>query len=641
MGMRRHGPDLERQERSRPVGVLLRRLFGYLGGFKRELAIGATFSVLGTVVGVFDIPILSQGLDAVLSAAGGWESLILLIGLYVALKVTAWALNGGKLWFLAGAQAGLTQNVQSDVYDHLINADLSYHTSQQSGDVTSRVTSDVDQLSMGVQVLIDFASHLLLMVASFFIVWSISQTLALTTLVVVPGVLFIAVLFGTIGQRIMLDSRRAYGRVSGQIAENLAGVHVAKAFNREDELSERMSELNQEAYNYGFKFMMLLSAMQPLMRSIGQFGIAAVLFVGGSLAVGTTTALTVGELFVGITMTSRFMWPLLALSMNAAQVQSSLAAMDRISDVTEKDPSITEPPESKLLQKQSDGIEFRNVNFSYVADELVLKDVSFTVNPGETVAVVGHTGAGKTTVAALINRFYDPDSGQILIGGQDLRNITLDSLHDEVSLIPQEPYLFDGTVIENIRYGKPSATEDEIVEICKLIGADEFIDSLPDGYHTKMIQGGKNVSSGQKQMITIARTMLADPKILILDEATSRLDAYSESLVQDAQAKLFSGRTTVVVAHRLTTIANASRILVFEEGEIVERGTHEELLELGGVFKRLYDTYYAHQGIEELSETIASTAAKEVSKCPDEVKAPVAESSTPNPKSRREDRPRS
>lgn len=626
MGMRRHG-SREHRERSRPVGVLLRRLFGYLGRFKRELALGAVLSILGTIVSVFDIPVISQGLDAAMSTAGGLQAILLLVGIYVTLKVIAWLLNGGKLWFLAGAQAGLTQNVQSDVYNHLVNADLAYHTSQQSGDVTSRVTSDVDTLSTGVQVIIDFGSNILMMVSSFIIVWLISQTLALTTLVVVPGVLFIAALFGTVGQRIMLDARRAYGKVSGQIAENLAGVHVAKAFNREEELSENMSELNQEAYNSGFKFMILMSAMFPLMRSIGQFAIAAVLFVGGSFAVGTASALTVGELFVGIAMTNRFMWPLLGLAMYGTQVQASLAAMDRISDVTEREPSITDSPDAKPLWDQSDGIEFKNVDFSYVEGELVLKDVSFQVKPGETVAVVGHTGAGKTTVAALINRFYDPDSGKILIGNQDIRDIGLDSLHDEISLIPQEPYLFDGTVIENIRYGKPSATEEEIVELCKLIGADEFIESLPEGYHTEMIQGGKNVSSGQKQMITIARTMLADPKILILDEATSRLDAYSESLVQDAQAKLFSGRTTVVIAHRLTTIANASRVLVFEDGEIVERGTHEELLELGGVFKRLYDTYYAHQGIEELSESIASTAAEEVSSCSEEVRAAGAESS--------------
>jgi ABC-type multidrug transport system ATPase subunit len=230
------------------------------------------------------------------------------------------------------------------------------------------------------------------------------------------------------------------------------------------------------------------------------------------------------------------------------------------------------------------------------------------------VAIVGHTGAGKTTIAALVNRFYDPTEGGIFIGSQDLRMVTQESLHDSMSLIPQEPYLFDDSIIENIRYGNPDATDEEIIELCKIIGANEFIEVLADGYQTCIIEGGKNLSAGQRQMITIARTMLADPKILILDEATSRLDAYSESLVQDAQERLFSNRTTIVIAHRLTTIANASRVLVFDHGNLVEQGTHEELLELNGVFKSLYDTYYAHQGLEEITEEVAEVAKSEVEK---------------------------
>ncbi len=227
---------------------------------------------------------------------------------------------------------------------------------------------------------------------------------------------------------------------------------------------------------------------------------------------------------------------------------------------------------------------------------------------------MGHTGAGKTTLAALINRFYDPKDGRVLIGDQDIREVTLESLHDTVSLIPQEPYLFDDTIMENIRYGRPDATDQEIAELCKIIGANEFIEVLADGYETRIIESGKNLSAGQRQMVTIARTMLADPRILILDEATSRLDAYSESLVQDAQAMLFSDRTTVVIAHRLTTIANASRIIVFEDGEIIEEGTHEELIALDGTFKALYDMYYAHQGFEELTEETVRAAEEEVAK---------------------------
>ncbi|RDE11699.1 MAG: ABC transporter ATP-binding protein, partial [Candidatus Thorarchaeota archaeon] len=426
--------------------------------------------------------------------------------------------------------------------------------------------------------------------------------LALTSLVVVPGIIFIAVLFGTVGQRIMLASQRASGEVSGQIAENLSGIQVAKAFNREDELAEHLMSLNQKAYRYGFRFMILMTSMQPLMAAIGQFAIAAMLFVAGSLAVGVLPLLSFGDIFLGISLVRGIMFPLLGLSMMATQVQSSLAAMDRVTDVLESKPAITDAPNAVALRPENDGIYFKNVVFEYLKDTPVLKNVTFSINPGETVAIVGHTGAGKTTIAALVNRFYDPKEGAIFIGDQNIRDVQLHSLHHAMSLIPQEPYLFDDTVMENIRYGKPDATDEEIMELCTMIGADEFIEVLANGYSTRVIQSGKNLSAGQRQMITIARTMLANPKILILDEATSRLDAYSESLVQDAQELLFHDRTTVVIAHRLTTIANASRVLVFDHGVLVEQGTIEELLAKNGAFKAVYETYYAHQGIEEITE---------------------------------------
>ena len=615
MGM--HGPRAltrQKQKRSRPIRVLLGRMISYLGKFKRIVTIGAVLSLLATIVAVFDPLILSIGINSVLTENPVLETILLLTLLYAILKVTSWIMSSVNTWIMAGAQAGFIQNVQEDIYSKLLQSDLSYHKGEQSGNVTSRVTSDTVELGTGVQVMIDFSSQILMLGSSFILLFLVSPYIALTSLVVVPGVAFMALLFGTVGQRIMLASRRASGEVSGQIAENLSGIHVAKAFNREDELAERMMELNQESYRHGFRFMILMSAMQPLVRSIGQFALAAMLFVAGSLAVGTLPAMNIGEVFLGIVLISRFLWPLLSLTMMFTSVQSSLAAMDRVSDILDSKPAIADAPEAISLTDESDGIYFQNVTFEYVKDTQVLKNVNFSIEPGQMVAIVGHTGAGKTTIASLVNRFYDPNEGHVLIGDQDLRGVTQESLHNSLSLIPQEPYLFDDTITENIRYGRPESTDEEIKEICQTIGANEFIEVLADGYDTVIIEGGKNLSAGQRQMITIARTMLADPKILILDEATSRLDAYSESLVQDAQERLFSNRTTVVIAHRLTTIANASKILMFDHGELIEEGTHEELLAQGGQFKSLYETYYSHQGIEEISEEVAEVAKEQVEK---------------------------
>ncbi len=602
----------ETEKRSRPIFVLLIRMLGYVGRFKRIIAIGVILALVSTIFQAIDPLVLSWGIDLVLTPGSTIRGILLLGGIYVGLRLSSWLLNSINTWILSGARAGFIQNIQQDLYNHLVRTDLSYLKSEQSGNVTSRVTSDIDDLGIGVQTTIDFSSQILLLVITFVIMWLTNPLIALTALAVTPAVVFVVVLFGTVGQRIMLASQRAYGKVSGQIAEDLSGIHVAKAFNREEETAAKMKQLNQMAYRHGLRFMILMTLMQPLIRAMGIIGIAALLFVGGSLAIGTAPVLTLGEVFLGVILVQRFLWPLLALSWMATQFQASLASMDRILDVLEVQPTIVNSPNAVSLKETNDGITFENLSFAYVEGTKVLKKINFKIAPGETVAMVGHTGAGKTTVAALVNRFYDPQEGRILIGDQDIRDVTLESLHDTIALISQEPYLFDANVLENIRYGRQSANDQEIVDLCKLIGAHEFIEVLSNGYDTIVAEGGKNLSAGQVQMIAIARTMLADPKILILDEATSRLDAYSESLVQAAQEKLFADRTTVVIAHRLTTIANASRVFVFDHGELIERGTHKELLRLGGKYKALYDTYYAHQSVEELSEEIAKVAQEEL-----------------------------
>lgn len=597
-------PGYGNNKRSRPLGLLLRRMGGYFRGFEKIIISGAILAVFASLIDAISPIILSQGIDVSLGSIDVANTIIILTILYLGFRLFSFVFGSFYTRVIARAQAGFVNKVQEDVYSHLVDADLSYHKGEQSGNVTSRVTSDTEALSTGVQVLMDIASQLVLLVVTFFVLWFTSPIVASTALITVPVVLVISRLYGTVGQRAMLATQRAYGMVSGQIAENLSGIQNAKAFNREKETSKQLQELNNEAYRHNFRLTLFFTFLFPTVGAMTVFIVAAVLFVGAGLATGAAAVLTIGELFLGVILVQRFMFPLLIVSLQGSQIQASLAAMDRISDVIEAEPTLTEADDAVPLMPSSDGITFEDVTFSYIKGTDVLSEVNFTIERGTTVAIVGATGAGKTTVAALINRFYDPDEGRILIGDQDISKVTFLSLHDSVALVSQEPYLFDGTVLENIRYGSPDSSDDEIKELCRETNACEFIETLPDAYDSIVLEGGKNLSSGQRQMITIVRTLAANPRILILDEATSKLDAYSESLVQKAQEKLFAGRTTVVIAHRLSTIANADRILVFDKGKLVEQGTHSELLKAKGIYESLYQTYYAHQGVEELDEKI-------------------------------------
>jgi ATP-binding cassette subfamily B protein len=349
------------------------------------------------------------------------------------------------------------------------------------------------------------------------------------------------------------------------------------------------------------KIGMIFTMVMPSISMISTILISLILITGGILG---TNSISIGSIFLGTVMVQRFLSPFIHLGMFTTQLQASLAALDRLVDIQEAIPSVTNSQDAKPLDLTNPSITFDNVSFNYVENEYVLKHINFNINAGEKIALVGHTGAGKTTISSLLMRFYDPAHGLIKIGNQDLKDVTLESIHQLVSLVPQEPYLFADSVLENIRYGDPNASNEDIFTLSKLIGADKFIDALPQGYDTILQESGKSLSAGQRQMITIARTMLSDPKILILDEATSRLDAYSESLVQKAQNLLFEGRTTIVIAHRLSTIQDVDRIFVLESGQLIEQGTNEELLEAKGKYYGLYKTYYAHQGVSDIDEPV-------------------------------------
>ncbi len=669
--MSRHGAMFADKSRTRSSRVLMGIFWNYLSPYKGLIGFVAILTLIYTLSVTYQPILVQQAIDSLLSGST-LASLISLLIIYTSLSIFAWLSQSLITWFMAKVQNELVHSLRVDTFEKLSEADMAYHAQVQSGNVTSRVINDTQQITSGLNVFTTSLTNILVAVATLSVLFSISFWFGLISLLALPTAGIITKVISSKGKERMLNVRSSLGRVSGKLAENLSGVAIAKSFNQEDRTSQEIKKLNDQTFEYFKKLGAMFTLIFPSITMVSMVMISLILFTGGYMS--EQGLITSGAIYLGTVMVRRFLSPILALSNNITNLQASLAALDRVVDVLQTQPAVHDAPNAEPLFITEGEISLENVWFKYKVnkvaskdkaiasmkgkqmagmkgkpmtemksrmtemkgrsivgtkdnpitemkgrqmakmqghpengnaiksreDEWVLKNVSFVIPGGKKTALIGHTGAGKTTVTKLILRFYDPDKGSIKIDGQDLRSIKLASLYDSISLVTQEPYLFAGTILENIKYGRPDASDDEVYEICRIIGADEFIDALPDGYQTVISESGKSLSAGQRQMITIARTMLRNPKILILDEATSRLDAYTESLVQIAQNKLFEGRTTLVIAHRLSTIRDVDQIVVMDNGEVVEIGSHEELMAVKGKYYELYNTYYAHQGIELL-----------------------------------------
>ncbi|MFX1251791.1 MAG: ABC transporter ATP-binding protein [Promethearchaeota archaeon] len=611
-GRRSGGPMgglFKEKSKTRPSKQLIGMLLNYMKGLKWLLLLVSGIIVLYTI-GATVTPIIITDALTILGSNATFDlgSLQFLGVLFLGLSFLVWVLQSVNQWFMAILRSKLVHRMRTDTFKELVDADMLFHHNQQSGNITQRVIGDVQEITNGITVFTSLSSQLLLIISTFFVLLYISWVFAAIAILAIPTAAFLTVFIGSIGKRRMLRVRQAYGQVSAKLAENLAGVTIAKSFNREEQTSAEIKELNYQSYSYMKQLIVIFMVVFPIVSVISTIMVSLVLLTGGYLSTIVPT-ITFAYIYLGTIMVQRFLMPVLHLSQYYTQLQASLAAMDRIADVLEAKPAVNNAPGAEPLEisEANASVTFDNVTFEYKKDTPVLKNISFSMKPGEKIALVGHTGAGKTTVTSLLMRFYDPTQGDIFINNQNLKRVTLESLHDNLSIVTQEPYLFADTVRENIRYGRPEASDEEIDNLCELIGAKQFIEALPEGFNTVLQESGKSLSAGQRQMITVARTMLSDPRILILDEATSRLDAYSESLVQIAQNLLFKGRTTLVIAHRLSTIRDVDRIIVLDEGEIVEQGTHEELMENEGKYYELYKSYYAHQGVQTLDELIESS----------------------------------
>ncbi|MBN1330280.1 MAG: ABC transporter ATP-binding protein [Candidatus Heimdallarchaeota archaeon] len=577
---------------------LLSRFWKYLTAYKLQLAI--VIILILALAGLNIVPpLMVQRAYDELELSNEWTVVAPYAIAYVGLNLLLWVLQVIQSVLITIITQKVIKRIQMETYKSLQEHDLAFYDKQATGEIMSRLTNDSQELNEMINVVAQFISNFVIVFAVLGIMFFISWQLSLITLGMGPVVFLAALLFRRFTRRTSGKWRAAIGEVNASFQESVSGISVAKAFGREEKSKEEFDVINNKTFYFARKRAFALTGIWPVMDGISVLGIFGINIFGSWLVISGLTSTSTVLFF--ILLLNRFLYPLARVASQISTIQSGFAAMERIFSVIDAEKKIKNPA-TPMFQEIEGHITFENVYHEYEPGVPVLKDINLVIKPAESIAIVGQTGAGKTTIASLLMRFYDISSGSIKVDGIDIRDYDLPHLRSHIGLVSQDVFLFSGTVLDNIRYSKPEASIDEVNQVIDTVSAREFIDALPDGLETVLGERGKGLSAGQRQMISFARTLLSDPKILILDEATAAVDAYTESKIQDALDKLLANRTSIVIAHRLTTIKNSDRIIVLDLGEIIEEGDHETLMSNGGFYSVLYETYFKHQSAEWLSE---------------------------------------
>lgn len=609
-GPRGHGM-YEEARKARNAGATLARLLGYFAPYRLILLGVAALIILGTLVQVASPFLLGQAVDCFIAptpasrcslAQHPAPSLtgLMMVVLVMALLAVLGAVSSG-LQFYMMSQAGqrVVRELRNKSFEQIHRLSVSYYTEHEFGDVMSRLTNDVDTITMALNFgLVQVVSSSLALVGIIVAMLSLNISLGLASLLVVPFMVAVTLFLSDRARRAYRTSRQQMGAVNADLQESISGVREAQAFNREAENIEQFRRTNDANRLANIRAVSITAALQPSLTALGVVATAIVAGVGGVMAVRGQPVLgqivTVGVIVAFLNYVGRFYQPIQMIAQLWTQLQSAIAGAERIFELHDEKLEIDNAPDAIELPTIQGHVEFRNVSFSYRdqatgnEDVCTLCGINLSAEPGQVVALVGPTGAGKTTIINMLPRFYDAQEGAVLVDGVDVRKVTQESLRRQMGIVLQDTYLFSATVRENIRYGRPDATDEEVEAAAKISLAHDYIMRLPDGYNTMLGERGNNLSHGQRQLISIARAALANPRILILDEATSSVDTRTERLIQRALAELMKGRTSFVVAHRLSTIRNADQVLVVFDGQIVERGTHQQLLARRGKYYELY-----------------------------------------------------
>ena len=567
-----------------------KRLLMYIKPYIKRLVLAVFCIIMAAGANLYLPWIIKDMIDKVLMDRDMYMLNLIAIGILVVMFIRG-VFYYGQSYLVSYVGERVIIDVRSILFKKFQNMPLSYYDKQQTGTVMSYITNDVAAMQNAiVNNLIEMVTESSILVGSLVMMVYLDWRLSLLTLMTIPLVGYAMKIFGrklkssgTLIQERMAD-------ITSMLQESISAIRVVKSFVREDYEINRFEHQNILNFQAAMKNVKLMSLLTPTVEFLAAVAVTFIVWFGGYEVVNET--ITAGELVAFLTYAVNLANPVKRLSRVYGAIQKAMAAADRVFDVMDMDEKIKDAPDAKELPAIEGRVIFDNVTFSYKEGQAALSNVSIQAEPGQMIALVGPSGSGKSTIANLIPRFYDIDSGSISIDGYDIREVTTNSLREQIGLVPQETMLFSTTVMENIRYGRLDATDEEIIAASKAANADEFIRELPEGYETKIGERGLNLSGGQRQRLAIARAILKNPRVLILDEATSALDTESEKIVQDALDKLMAGRTSFVIAHRLSTIFNANQIYVVENGHVVEHGTHEELLNQNGLYSNLYNIQF-------------------------------------------------
>ncbi|HEY5983513.1 MAG TPA: ABC transporter ATP-binding protein [Anaerolineales bacterium] len=532
-----------------------------------------------------------------------------LIGVLIALFVLGSLLTGSTFYTMAWTGQHVLRALRVEVFERLHQLSLSFYSANEAGDLMSRITNDTSAIEQAISfALVNVFSGVLLLVWVAYNMFTTSAPFAALALAVTPLMFLATVYFSDQARKAFRRSRQEIGNVNAELQESIAAVREVQAFSRADENIQQFKEVNAANRDANIRAVTFTSALSPTLEALGYVALALVTGVGGwYMLKGQTlfgTIVTFGLVVTFLAYVQRFNQPLQQIAILWTNIQNAIAGAERIFGLLDEVPAVHDRPGATVLPPILGKVEFDHVSHHYEDGVPVLQDVSFTVEPGQTVAIVGPTGAGKTTIINLLPRFYDVTQGAVRIDGHDVRDVTVESIRRQVGIVLQDTFLFSTTVMENVRFGRPDATDEEVRAAVRVANADSFIERLPDKYQTVLGERGSGLSQGQRQLLSIARAALADPRILILDEATSSVDTRTERLIQKAFDTLLEGRTSIVIAHRLSTIVNADQILVIDDGRIIERGRHAELMDKRGFYHDLYMSQFQKQA------EIESTPAK-------------------------------